>query len=470
MSRTAAISKQQIQKLVSENQAHELNRLLQNGTDGEKIHLLRHIGKLPNEFDGTFLTTYLQCDNPTIQYWVIKNVGKLGDSQYIAELIDTIHASSHSLVRREAASALGRMRSRDAVPHLLGLLNDYDPDVILQAVRGLMAFKKDKHIYDKLLAVQEHPNEVLHDFIAAELGDWQPNELDVKNQVVSPDFLKNSLIHGDVRQIMPHFPDESIHLTFTSPPYYNARDYSIYPSYQAYLDFLESVFAEVQRVTKVGRFLIVNTSPVIVPRVGRQHASRRYPIPFDLHTILVQQGWRFVDDIVWVKPEASVKNRNAGFLQHRKPLAYKPNAVTEYLMVYRKHTHRLLDWNMRAYAAETVEQSKVTGNYESSNAWKIDPTFDKIHSAVFPAELCKRVIQFYSYINDLVFDPFAGSGTTGVTAAQLNRHYVLTEQNDTYVERIAGKLSNGSIFSQKSLTKYTVTEVARKRGEYDANK
>jgi len=48
-------------------------------------------------------------------------------------------------------------------------------------------------------------------------------------------------------------------------------------------------------------------------------------------------GWEFIDDIVWVKPEASVKNRNAGFLQHRKPLGYKPNAVSEMLMVYRKN-------------------------------------------------------------------------------------------------------------------------------------
>ncbi len=83
--------------------------------------------------------------------------------------------------------------------------------------------------------------------------------------------------------------------------------------------------------------------------------------------------WEFIDDIIWVKPEASVKNRNAGFLQHRKPLAYKPNARTEYLMVYRKQTDKLIDWNIRQYDWQTVKESKVKDGYETSNVWNIDP-------------------------------------------------------------------------------------------------
>ena len=65
-------------------------------------------------------------------------------------------------------------------------------------------------------------------------------------------------------------------------------------------------------------------------RIGgrKENSSKRYPIPFDLHYFLVKIGWEFVDDIIWKKPESSVKNRNAGFLQHRKPLAYKLNDVS----------------------------------------------------------------------------------------------------------------------------------------------
>ncbi|HAS16556.1 MAG TPA: hypothetical protein DCR39_01330 [Nitrospiraceae bacterium] len=60
-------------------------------------------------------------------------------------------------------------------------------------------------------------------------------------------------------------PDESIHLTFTSPPYYNARDYSIYQSYQEYLEFLAEVFKEVCRITKEGRFFVLKISSSSLP-------------------------------------------------------------------------------------------------------------------------------------------------------------------------------------------------------------
>jgi DNA modification methylase len=167
----------------------------------------------------------------------------------------------------------------------------------------------------------------------------------------------------------------------------------------------------------------------------------------------VKKGWEFIDDIVWLKPESSVKNRNAGFLQHRKPLGYKPNPVTEYLMVYRKETDKLLDWNMHQYDWKTIELSRVKNDYETSNVWKIDPTFDKIHSAVFPIELCNRVINFYSYVGDLVFDPFGGSGTLGKAAKNLKRYFLMTEQEIKYIERMKVDLEQSSLF-QKSTTRF----------------
>jgi DNA modification methylase len=263
--------------------------------------------------------------------------------------------------------------------------------------------------------------------------------------------MKNVVICGDVLEILKFVPDESIHLTFTSPPYYNARDYSIYPSYKEYMLFLAEVFKEVYRVTKEGRFFILNTSPVIIPRVSRQHSSKRYSIPFDIHYYLIKIGWEFIDDIIWVKPEASVKNRIAGFSQHRKPLAYKPNQITEYVMVYRKKTDKLLDWNIRQYEWELVRKSKVQGEYETTNVWQIDPTFDKVHSAVFPIELCNRIIKYYSYIGDLVFDPFAGSGTFGRSALNLERYFFLTEKEEKYIEKIKQEISKETLLINRKI-------------------
>ena len=117
-------------------------------------------------------------------------------------------------------------------------------------------------------------------------------------------------------------------------------------------------------------------------------------------------------------------------------------------MVYRKQTEKLLDWNMRSYDYETVEKSKVADGYETTNVWKIDPCFDKIHSAVFPIELCKRVIQYYSYKGDLIFDPFAGSGTVGRTAKALERLFFLTEQEPKYFEYMKSKAKQSIIFNE----------------------
>jgi len=161
-------------------------------------------------------------------------------------------------------------------------------------------------------------------------------------------------------------------------------------------------------------------------------------------------GWEFIDDIVWVKPEASVKNRNAGFLQHRKPLGYKPNAISEMLMVYRKKTNKLIDWNIQQYDWGKVKRSKVLDKYETTNVWHISPTFDRIHSAVFPIELCNRVIKYYSFVDDLVFDPFAGSGTLGMAAVSLNRYFFLTEKEPKYISRMKEDLiKKNDLFNSK---------------------
>jgi len=116
-------------------------------------------------------------------------------------------------------------------------------------------------------------------------------------------------------------------------------------------------------------------------------------------------------------------------------------------MVYRKKTDKLLDWNIKQYFWETIEKSKIKESYETSNIWEIDPVFDKTHTAVFPIELCNRIIKLYSYIGDLVFDPFGGSGTMAKAAQELQRYFLLTEIKPDYINRIKEKLSQSTFFS-----------------------
>ncbi|MEW6608519.1 MAG: DNA methyltransferase [bacterium] len=413
------------------------------------IFLLENLGHLPKGFDGNLLIPLLNFKNSQVKFWTVKNLGKLEDVRCLEILSKIAREDNDSMVRREAISSIGRMRNPQNKSVLIEFLNDSDPKVVLQAMRGLLVYKNtDKTVDNSLKKLINHPNEMIQTVIHKEYFSNNLNKI-TQPHAQTYNFLKNVVVNTDVREVLKFVPDESIHLTFTSPPYYNARDYSIYQSYKEYLDFLVEIFKDVHRVTKEGRFFILNTSPIIIPRISRQHSSKRYPIPFDIHHYLIDMGWEFIDDIVWLKSESSVKNRNAGFLQHRKPLGYKPNPVTEYLMVYRKETDKLLDWNIHQYNWNIVKESKVIEDYETSNVWKIDPTFNKVHSAVFPVELCNRVIKFYSFKGDLVFDPFAGSGTLGRAAKSLERYFFLTEQDKRYFEEIKNNLSNMSLFANK---------------------
>ena len=81
---------------------------------------------------------------------------------------------------------------------------------------------------------------------------------------------------GDSEYVLGEFKEESVDFTFTSPPYFNAREYSRYPSYELYLRKMSRVFNQVHRVTKEGKFLVVNTSPVIEKRASRAEQSKRY--------------------------------------------------------------------------------------------------------------------------------------------------------------------------------------------------
>ena len=407
------------------------------------LFTLENLGRLPKGFNGEVFLPLFAHSNPKIRCLAVKNVGKLKDEAFLGAVSAFARAEKNTLARREGVSAIGRLKTEKAIPVLKQFLTDADPKIILQAVRGLLCFKEHPAVQRCLTPLREHPNELLREHVRQALapGGGIENNAQRQPHPLSPDFLKNVVVCADVSEVLRAIPTASVHLTFTSPPYYNARDYTIFESYEAYLKFLVTVFAETHRITKEGRFFVLNTSPVIVPRISRAHASTRYAIPYDIHPRLTEIGWEFIDDITWVKPDYAGKNRNKGFARNRTPLTYKTNPITESIMVYRKKTDQLIDWNLRQYSEETIAASKVLGEYEQTNVWRINPESDKVHPAVFPVELVARVIQFYSFRDDLVFDPFGGSGTVGQAAMALERYFLLCEKEEEYVARTMQRLA-----------------------------
>ena len=188
-------------------------------------------------------------------------------------------------------------------------------------------------------------------------------------------------------------------------------EYTDYLTYEEYLLKLRKIIQNCHHVLAEGRFFVINVSPVLLRRTNRNEASKRIAVPFDVHQLFVGEGFDFIDDIIWVKPEGAgwATGRGRRFAADRNPLQYKSVPVTEYILVYRKHTDKLIDW-------------------------KIKPAHDKRHPAVFPLELAQKVIMYYSFRNDVILDPFAGIGTTAIAATKLKRRFVMIEENPQYVK------------------------------------
>jgi len=250
--------------------------------------------------------------------------------------------------------------------------------------------------------------------------------------------LRNTIGQGDCVDLIEEMPAASVDLIFTSPPYFNARpEYSEYEQYEQYLFKMRQVINRCHRVLNEGRFFVINTAPVLLRRASRNESSRRIGVPFDLHRIFIEEGYDFIDDIIWVKPEGAgwATGRGRRFAADRNPLQYKAVPVTEYVMVYRKRSDLLIDWFIRNHPdRQAIQDSKIGDDYERTNVWRIQPNTNSKHPAAFPLELAEKVIRYYSFKHDVVLDPFAGSGTVGAAAAKLGRRFALFDINPEYVE------------------------------------
>lgn len=274
----------------------------------------------------------------------------------------------------------------------------------------------------------------------------KPAQRNSNKKFFYPAPIPNKVILGNCIEVLEDFPPDTAQLVFTSPPYFNAKpEYSEYVDYQEYLDFMRKVILRVHSILSEGRFFVINVSPVLIRRTSRATSSKRIPIPFDLHKIFDSIGFEFIDDIIWMKPEGAGWNLGRGrrFKADRQPLQYKPVPVTEYILVYRKKTDKLIDWNLRKHHdPNLIEESRINGDYDVTNVWNIHPAHSKLHPAVFPEELAKKVIKYYSFKDDLVLDPFAGIGTVGNVAFRLDRRFLLIDNELKYFKYMQDTLGN----------------------------
>jgi len=456
------LDKSIIEQKIKEKDIDFFDNVFEKVSENDILKVLENFGKLPKNFPSSLFENLLKKhDNEKIKFLAVKNLGKTQNPEIVNILKPVFKKEQNTILKREIVSSIGRLRNKENIPLLIEILNDKDPKIVMQAMRALFIFKDLTEVRNALEPLKNHKNEIIREITEIELSEHNASitrkELLKTNKKFFP-LIKNTSVLGDVRNVLKLLPDECIHLTFTSPPYYNAKDYSIYPSYEDYLNFLVDVFKEVHRITQEGRFFILNTSPVLIPRFSRKYASHRFAIPFDIHPKIIDIGFEFIEDIIWQKPAPSAINRGGGFFQHRKPLGYKANLIVEYVMVYRKKTHRLIDWNMQQYPEDIIEKSKMREDYEKTNVWNIAPANNKVHPAVFPEELVYWIIKLYSYNSDIVLDPFAGSGTVGKVCQKTERNFFLTEIDETYFKYSKKNLSQKKIVEKNEPKFYNSKE------------
>lgn len=244
---------------------------------------------------------------------------------------------------------------------------------------------------------------------------------------------------------MSELKDNSVALTVTSPPYWNAIDYDIHANdktkhyrtrsysngfseYEEYLNWLEGIFAEVLRVTKPGGICSIVIGTVL-------HNGKHYPVPFDTTNRMVKIGWEFHQDIIWHKCTAGVK-RAGVTIQKPYPGYYYPNIMTEYILVFRKPGNPIykdVSQDEKVFSAYPI--NRLFTMDVANNIWHIAPVPPDYldHPCPFPEEIPYRLISVYSYKGDLILDPFAGSGQTLKVAKNLDRKYVGYEIIQRYV-------------------------------------
>lgn len=277
-----------------------------------------------------------------------------------------------------------------------------------------------------------------------------------------------SILNSDVREGLKQLPDESIQLTVTSPPYFHLRNYSggageigREATVDEYILSLASVFRLLKDKTKQDGLLFLNLGDSYV---NGQLAG----IPWRVALALQEAGWVLRSDIIWHKPNAmpsSIKNRPTVdheyvfMFSKAKQYKYNQDAIREPHVTFSENSKMRGGRAHLGKRGGTPEKGKNAGNSNlhdgrwdqafhpkgrnKRTVWSIPlGKFRGAHFAVFPEKLVETCVLAGSDPGDLVCDPFAGSGTTGVVSLKLGRQFVGIEINSEYSRMASDRLSS----------------------------
>ena len=233
-----------------------------------------------------------------------------------------------------------------------------------------------------------------------------------------PDAYRNQIINRS-SETMSELPNSCLHLMITSPPYNVSKTYDIDLSLREYLNLLKSIFQETHRVLVNGGRACIN-----VANLGRKPYI---PLSDYISQIMLEIGFLMRGEIIWQKGAGAGVSMAWGSWQSASNPVLRD--THEYIMVFSKGTFE----RKKADRENTITKEQFMEWTKS--VWTINPESAKKvgHPAPFPIELPFRLMQLYSFKDDIVLDPFMGSGSTAIAAIQAKRHYVGYELDGNYI-------------------------------------
>jgi site-specific DNA-methyltransferase (adenine-specific) len=236
---------------------------------------------------------------------------------------------------------------------------------------------------------------------------------------VFPKEITNKIILGSAEN-MRDIPDNSLHLMVTSPPYNVSKEYDNDLSLKEYLLILENSFKETYRVLVNGGRACVN-----VANLGRKPYI---PLSDYISQMMIKIGFNMRGEIIWNKAaSASPSTAWGSWLSATNPIL---RDIHEYILVFSKGEYQRQKKNRESTITKEqfMEWTKSVWTMKAESAKRIG------HPAPFPEELPYRLIQLYSFKNDIILDPFMGSGTTAISALKSDRNFVGYDISYEYVE------------------------------------
>lgn len=265
---------------------------------------------------------------------------------------------------------------------------------------------------------------------------------------------------------MVEIPNDYVHLIITSPPYWNVKDYSLdgrqekkrgkkiedqigdIGDYEEYLKELTKVWKECYRILKPNGKLCVNVPLMpILKRLRNTHYTRDI-VDINVgieYEILHNTQFFLYDMIVWNRTNPTKKLMFGSYPY--PPNFYIQNTI-EFITIYVK------DGEPEKKSDQIKKQSKISEEEWvkfTKQVWDIpvpnrgDLAYGE-HPAIMPEEIVRRLVKLFTFANDIVLDPFVGSGTTVKIALELKRHSLGYEINPKYEELIKGKLNQADSF------------------------